>query len=326
MFRDNYRLPRKVEGDKIGVEIEVEGDGLKYEVEGWDSHDDGSLRGEAVEYVLPTPLTLPTVKKRLNTLSEALEGCEVKDTGRAGVHIHINIQDMEEQHVFNFIILYLIFEEVLIRYCGEDRIGNLFCLRMRDAEYLSELLQEAAQLKDFGALYTDDVRYASINCKALVQYGSLEFRGMRSTIDSDVLVPWIEMLLALKEKAKCYHQASEITIDLSRFSPEGLAKDIFTKHFDKLDYPDLTKDVMKCMRDCQMLAHEDFTQKVPVKKEVKFERPKFDIANVAPDIPQPLAQLSRLARAKIETANDRERPILIGHFERLGYHIPEELR
>lgn len=323
MFRDNYRLPRKVDGNKIGVEIEVEGVGLRLNVEGWASHDDGSLRGEAVEYVLPTPLTLPTVKNRLNALSEALEGCDIADTGRAGVHIHINIQDMEEQHVFNFIVLYLIFEEVLIRYCGEDRIGNLFCLRMKDAEYLEELLIEAARRKDFAVLYTDDIRYASINCKALVQYGSLEFRGMRSTIDSDVLVPWIEMLLALKEKAKCYHQASEIIVDLSRFSPEGLAKDIFTKHFDKLNYPDLTHDVMQCMRGCQMLAHESFKKKP--KRDVVDG---IEVRGAGLDVKKhiPLQPLTPGMRRKIRELKGGERGALIRNYEILGYHVPEELR
>ena len=128
MFRDHHHLPRKVEGDKVGIEVEVEGFDLPEEIPGWVWHEDGSLRGESAEYVIPNPVTLAGAKTKVKALKKALDKCDIQDTGRAGVHVHVNIQDMEKAHIFNFITLYLGFEEEFIRYCAKDSVGNLFCL------------------------------------------------------------------------------------------------------------------------------------------------------------------------------------------------------
>lgn len=202
----------KVAGD-VGVEIEVEGLRLPQGDKYWRREQDGSLRGaENAEYVLRTPLTLHQLKMALKSLAMGYKKNEsvVDDSVRAGVHVHVNVQDLNIIQLYNYLTLYLVFEELLTKFCGKSREGNLFCLRACDAEFLIQALQYAAQNRRWRTLVTDDLRYASVNVKALGNYGSLEFRAMRSTKDFDVIQTWAEILVMLREKAKEFFEPTDI--------------------------------------------------------------------------------------------------------------------
>lgn len=202
----------KVAGD-VGVEIEVEGLRLPQGDKYWRREQDGSLRGaENAEYVLRTPLTLHQLKMALKSLAMGYKKNEsvVDDSVRAGVHVHVNVQDLNIIQLYNYLTLYLVFEELLTKFCGKSREGNLFCLRACDAEFLIQALQYAAQNRRWRTLVTDDLRYASVNVKALGNYGSLEFRAMRSTKDFDIIQTWAEILVMLREKAKEFFEPTDI--------------------------------------------------------------------------------------------------------------------
>ena len=194
--RDRY-----ITQGEVGIEVEMEGMNLPTDVPLWRIDEDGSLKGNSAEYVLSRPMSYSEGYGALDTLMDKLidEGSVVRDTVRAGVHIHINVQHMEFKELLNFITLYILFEEVLVGYCGEGRQGNLFCLRIKDAEDILFRLKIALVMEDFESLHTDELRYGSMNLKALGDYGSLEFRAMRSTIDFKRIKTWIGMLKSLKD-------------------------------------------------------------------------------------------------------------------------------
>jgi hypothetical protein len=216
-------IRRLVKGD-IGVEIEVEGRNLPLRVSGWRSERDGSLKGEEnIEYVLAEPATLQGVSKALATLDKAYQAHDsrVDDTVRAGVHIHINCQHLTMTQLYNFMTIYLILENVLVKWCGDYREGNLFCLRSCDAEYMLAIVRQAAldEKKAYRIrFHTDELRYASMNVKALGDYGSLEFRAMRGTRDLDLIYKWAESLYNIREFAKKFDKPSDI---IEQFSFDG---------------------------------------------------------------------------------------------------------
>lgn len=279
---------RTLDDREVGIEIEVEGSNLPIvRDELWRTEHDGSLRYESYEYVLNEPVPRDKVKISLLKLKKRLllKKSEIYDSGRAGVHIHVNIRDLTRPQLYNFICLYLIFEDVLVDYCGESRVGNLFCLRAKDAEYLTDLLISSARNKELRELHTDNIRYASINCKAICQYGSLEFRAMRSTVDLKVLNNWVEMLLCLKDAAKTYENPQDIVGCMSAYGGKGFADHIFG---DKLScFPDLDWDtaVTEGIRRAQPLAYcsnwkERTSEGLGLKRVVK-SRPVFDIQGFA---------------------------------------------
>ena len=84
---------RDVGEREVGIEIEMEGRNLQPQFpQGckWTIVGEGSLRGEAVEYVLKSPEMRKNVKTRLTELQELLHDSTLRPTERASVHIHIS--------------------------------------------------------------------------------------------------------------------------------------------------------------------------------------------------------------------------------------------
>lgn len=243
LVKDAMRLnARRLAKADIGLEIEVEGRRLPHPEKYWRSDRDGSLRGEeAREYVLSKPCTLEETEKALHYLDLLYKewGSRVDDTVRAGVHVHINCQKLTMKELYNFFVLYLVLENVLIKYCGEYREGNLFCLRCQDAEYLLYTLIQAAKDRQFvGHFHQDDVRYASMNVKALGDYGSLEFRAMRSTRDLNAILDWVKILLNLREVAKEFESPVQIIEQVSGLGRGAFIEKClgpFAKFFNNVD-------------------------------------------------------------------------------------------
>lgn len=214
--------------DHQGVEIETEGNNLPYvDTKVWKSEADASLRGESYEYVLRKPIPFGEETAALNELKEAWkqQGSKIKNSPNAGVHVHINCSDLTVTQLFNYISLYLVVEEILVNKCGEHRIGNLFCLRASDAEYLIEMLMESVKQQDLRILHTDDLRYASINVKALGDYGSVEFRAWRADGDLEAVAWWCRLLQHLKHLAREIDNPAQIVSDSSMMGSYGF----FTK-------------------------------------------------------------------------------------------------
>lgn len=184
----------------IGIEIEVEGVSLPIEVAGWRRDKDGSLRGpETGEYVLEKPVSYEAAIKKVQELYQAftVQGTTVMESMRAGVHVHYNMQNLTFQELFTVLAAYYCLEVPITERLGEDRVGNLFCLRMVDADYISILLTNA--LKNNGknlhaALRGDSIKYAALNLECLTRYGSIEFRAMQTKKTSDELISWLTLI------------------------------------------------------------------------------------------------------------------------------------
>lgn len=252
-------IRRAVPGD-IGVEIEVEGIGLPLLDRYWNNEEDGSLKGESREYVLKKPSTLAEVRDALDYLDINYKANKsiVTDSIRAGVHIHINCQKLTMTQLYNFMVIYLILENVLVKWCGDYRQGNLFCLRACDAEYL--LTEIAAAANDKKKMYvrrfrTDNLRYASMNVKALGDYGSLEFRAMRGTRDLDLIYKWAETLLGLREFACSFDNPQSIIEMFSLVGPTGFAREALGNNAAMFNCPNHDKMIWDGMRNAQDIAY-----------------------------------------------------------------------
>lgn len=188
---------------QIGIELEIEADNLpdQHLLGGWWRKErDGSLRGESAEYVLNTPVMPQQIHTALSALELAFKAndTKIRPTYRAGVHVHINVQDLTPTQLLTFIASYIILEDVFIGFCHASRRGNHFCLGTADAGYVLDKLAEAVTNKDFSIFQTDALRYASINLTSLSRYGSVEFRSLESTADWSRIQVWVLALYQLK--------------------------------------------------------------------------------------------------------------------------------
>lgn len=205
------------DGAVVGVEIEVEGENLPQEAQGFRCERDGSLRGESMEYVFskPVPWEKGYQLCKILALKMKQKGSEIYNTGYAGIHVHVNVSDMTPVQLWRYAIAYYVVENLLLEWCGEDRRTNLFCLGLPDAPLPLKRLRHALSKADFNSLCTDDIRYSALNFKALSEYGSFEFRSMRSTLDVGEISKWVEMLLELRQFALTDYPVRNMVNDLS---------------------------------------------------------------------------------------------------------------
>jgi len=231
---------------EIGIEIEMEGSHLEFNRSKlWEYVYDGSLRGnpEAIEYVLKQPIALKETKSAIDGLEKLLllrRKAIFKPSDRCGVHIHFNVQNYTLQQLLNFICTYLIIENLLIKYCGNAREGNMFCLRAGDAEHLIDCIINFRRFSDISYLYQrqGDLRYAAMNVSSVRRHGSLEFRALRTPDKLIHIEKWIELLTLVKVAALKFNDPIEIIENFSQLGGVGFSRSIFKNKF-KL----LTKDV-----------------------------------------------------------------------------------
>jgi hypothetical protein len=165
-------------------------------------------------------------------------GTKADDSVRAGVHVHVNVQSLNIVELYNYMTLYLILEELLVKYCGPTRVGNLFCLRSCDADFLIDRIKWAVRNKRFRNLVDDNLRYASMNVKALGNYGSLA-----------------SMLVHLREMAKTFADPTDIINGFSEGEAYGFLNRILGDYATIFeDYADIGGALVRGMRIAQDVA------------------------------------------------------------------------
>lgn len=252
--------PKYISENTYGVEIEVEGVRLPEpgEVSGiWRVERDSSLKtAEAWEYVLKYPCTLDGVKEALELLKAAYKAkkSKVHDSVRAGVHVHMNVQDWDIKQLMTFSTIYYLLEDQLLKWCGENREGNLFCLRTKDAEYVLFQIMRALGERNLKHLQNDVIRYSSLNFCSLFKYGTIEFRGMRGTPDLDLVYTWNCIIDELRTSSLKFNSPADV---LNQFSGDGetsFIKNILPNYYRLIECKDQDKLLRNAARRVQMIA------------------------------------------------------------------------
>lgn len=186
----------------VGIEIEVENITqqiilLAY----WDAKSDGSLRNNGVELV-SVPLQIKQVQLALEHVFEVLNQNNKPDfSNRTSVHIHVNCRDLTQDQLYNFILLYAIFEKHFYNVVGNKRLNSIFCVpifRTNQLKHLNTVVY---------GLSPEWHKYCGINLLPLYQnsvtqgYGTIEFRHLHGTSDQQEILEWINDILCLRKFA-----------------------------------------------------------------------------------------------------------------------------
>lgn len=208
---------------EIGIEIEVEGNKFKKEsiVAPWVYHKDGSLRGQDnAEYVLSAPILFSDVPKAVENLWKMFSdyGSVLDESNRTSVHVHLNMQNFYLNRLCSFMAMYFSIEEILTAWCGEHRIGNLFCLRAKDAPAIVTQMKRFIRT-DANIEIRDGMHYAGLNTQALAKFGSLEIRSLRGVKDPAVILNWVSVLERLYKLSDDYPDPRVICDQFSGLGP-----------------------------------------------------------------------------------------------------------
>lgn len=229
---------RATEG-AVGLEIEVEGKRLpKVEFTAtsgrWVYHQDGSLRGEDnAEYVLSKPIAFDKVRPALDELWAVFKakGSILDESNRTSVHVHLNVQKFYLNRLTSLMALYFIFEEILTEWCGEHRVGNLFCLRAKDAPAIVSQIRRFIRT-NMQAPLREHHHYAGLNTNAIHKFGSLEFRPLRGVSNPEVIMEWVGILERLYTLSETFTDPREICHEYSGLGPMGFFEQVLGSHAD----------------------------------------------------------------------------------------------
>lgn len=260
---------KDVSGD-LGLEIEIEGANLPHEEETprpWTYKHDGSLRGEdSAEYVLSKPILFDELPKSLDVLWGKFGDMKSRldDSNRTSVHVHLNVQRFHLNRLAAFSALYFCVEDMLTHWAGEHRVGNLFCLRAKDAPAIVSSLKRFIKNSEgvynkFGKNYLHDhLHYSGLNANALTTFGSLEVRTLRGVQDPKIIVEWVEMLRRLYELSAKYDDPRRIPELFSEMGPLAFFNEIMGPMASVLrrDIPHSDDQVRECMFEGIRLAQD----------------------------------------------------------------------
>lgn len=197
----------------VGVELEFEGYNITpntSRLDGaiWKIVPDGSLRGEAFEAVTVQPMSVTKAVAEVENLYSVLlaNGASINDSMRAGVHVHVNCQNLNIRQLFTFMAAYYCLEDLLVEDLGEERAGNLFCLRLSDAEDISNAIMKCLGSQSFDNNYfnSEGLRYAAMNLVSLSKFGTLEFRALRTPTTAAPVIRWLLLLEELFKNSKAF--------------------------------------------------------------------------------------------------------------------------
>ena len=180
---------------KFGVEVEVEFESTTpYQlVKNWTVVGDGSLRGNAVEYVLTSPLSLEKATEAITNLYRYLGSRGVLCSGRAGIHVHLNVQEYTMERLINLLYIFYRLESILIPWCGEERVGNVFCISNRESSCFVNDLAFAIK-KDSLPNGNSTGKYSALNVQPIYRFGSVEFRTLEFTRDVKKVLEWLGII------------------------------------------------------------------------------------------------------------------------------------
>lgn len=182
----------------IGIELEVERKtswtGDWPHVRNWVAKTDGSLRN-GIEYVTRSPVKVDEkLEERIKLLVDVIKDNVVDNSIRTSCHMHINMLRLTPmQMVMGCMSVWLV-EDIVADYWGEERKGNNYCMRLSDGIPIENFTQGLVDLNTYGLGTSKGSfgsgRYYALNLSAFLKYGSVEFRGMRGTVDTKVLYDW----------------------------------------------------------------------------------------------------------------------------------------
>lgn len=186
----------------VGIEIEVENITnslcpLAY----WNVKTDGSLRNNGVELV-SVPLQIKQVQLALEHAYNVLTANNKPDfSNRTSVHIHVNCRDLTQNQIYNFILLYALFEKHFYSLAGNKRMNSIFCVPLFRTNQLNVLDNVVYGLSP------NWHKYCGINLLPLYQnsvtqgYGTIEFRHLYGTSNQREILEWINDILCLRKYA-----------------------------------------------------------------------------------------------------------------------------
>lgn len=214
--------------------------------------EDGSLKDKGKEFQTPK-LSGKKGEKLLKDLCISLVKNNFYVDKTCGLHIHLDTSDIAGKidEIKRVMLFYLFFEPVIYSYLPFSRRTNRYCMPLAQFYHEDEILncdnvedlekvwyreQKPERIASRKREKYDNSRYAGVNIHSLLSNGHIEIRHHSGTIDYTKIKNWIDLHLAILDKAQ--------TIPLSDIVKVKFILDLAQrqdKMFEMLDLKDTTK-------------------------------------------------------------------------------------
>lgn len=178
----------------------------------WKVVHDGSLkRGHATEIVTP-PLDYSDIES-LQDVIRALRAAGFKANSSCGIHCHVDAAGLEPRQLVNLAKLMnskqdLLFKGLKVldgraKYCKKIEPERMMKMeRARSMDKLGAAWFNRSDWLERANCHYNDARYHALNLSSLWIHGTVEFRLFNGTLHAGKIKTYIQLSLALVEKAR----------------------------------------------------------------------------------------------------------------------------
>lgn len=198
----------------LGIEEEVENIHKQLSLPPfWKNKTDGSLRNGGMEFISeplpPKQAMIATVVLRM--MMRKLTASSPDYSWRTSDHVHLNVQELEEEEFRRLMMLAFIFEKLFFTLAGTDREQSIFCVPITQSVTREKLGIYLRKKTNLHQLATEWPKYSAVNLCRMFQYGhpsdgipalgTVEFRHLGGTEDVTKLLVWQSLILQLFKAA-----------------------------------------------------------------------------------------------------------------------------
>lgn len=242
----------------LGIEFEFEGVKTSKpklaEIKGsyWEEHKENSLHDSGLEFAFRQPMFGKDVIEAVSALLKAAKDEQWRISLRTGLHVHQEVRDMTYAQLVGELTYYALLEPALYAWAGDDRESNNFCApwykcegSVYDAANIVHLMYKRLQSERAESLLQaceNFHKYAGLNLRPLHNFGSIEFRHLKTTIDPTRVFKWINIILSLKKAA--LNSPDSTMVIVTQSTKQGFKKLVYN-----IFGEELADEILKCDPD-----------------------------------------------------------------------------
>ena len=191
---------------RLGFEVELEGgDGHWPHIPGWATTDDGSLRGNRIEYIFDGPLGGADAEAALVAFEAAMELYQPQPTFRCSTHVHMDMRLCDWNEYEKTVLAYMVFEDSFFDQADRYRRNSNFCIPFMNNDWFSaqfgrKVIARAEPVHKFDGV-ARWTKYSALNLNVTAAHGSIEFRGSEALLTVEKLQALALRMLSVRKLA-----------------------------------------------------------------------------------------------------------------------------
>lgn len=162
--------------------------------------EDNSLRNNGYEFV-SRPIGLMETLEFFNDvmLTDAVKWGDINTrcNERGSVHVHVNMANSTVGEVLRFLRFYCMLEPQFFNEVADHRKNNIYCVPLA-ATRMPSYIQRKSFMNLPGAWH----KYTALNLKPITTFGTVEFRHLQATENSQEFFRWMRIIYNLQQASR----------------------------------------------------------------------------------------------------------------------------